>query len=91
MAWRVALQRLHGMLDGDPAVMQLVGRLKNAVSAASAQRLLDGVRKGVNERLKERPGWSATTPLMMRAALATVERTQKLLDRLKARGVLRES
>jgi hypothetical protein len=91
MAWRVVLQRLHGQLEWDRGVMRLVGRLKQATSSKSMLRQLNEIRTAVTAKLGHQRGWYLVTPLLMRAALATVERAQKLHDRLKARGVLRES
>jgi hypothetical protein len=91
MAWRMLLQRLHGLLETERGVMPLVGRLKQASASRSMVRQLEELRKEVTARLGHRSGWYEVTPLLMRSALATVERAQKLHDRLKARGLLRES
>jgi hypothetical protein len=88
MAWQVVLWRLNGLFDSVDASMITVGRLKQANSSADVLRELEGLRQYVSKRL-DRPG--VAVPLLMRSALATVERAQKLHDRIKARGLLQET
>jgi hypothetical protein len=88
MAWQVVLWRLNGAFDSVNAIKITVGDLKQANSSEAVLRELKTLRQFAANRLN-RDG--VTDPLLMRSALATVERAQKLHDRLKARGVLRES
>jgi hypothetical protein len=88
MAWQVVLWRLNGLFDSVAASMTIMGRLKQSNSSEEVLRELEQLRQYAARRL-DREGVAA--PLLMRSALATVERAQKLHDRLRARGLLGES
>jgi hypothetical protein len=89
-AWRLVLQKLHGLVERERDVMQAVARLKRAPSSTSVLRHLEEVRKAI-ESAQRQPYWTDGVYLLLfHAALCALDRARGLHDRLKARGLLRE-
>jgi hypothetical protein len=90
-AWRVALSGLHGLVDSEREVMKALARLKQSPSSRGVLRCLGEVRKAI-EAARASPYWTDVVyQLLLRAALVALDRVEAMHDRLKARGVLRES
>ena len=89
-AWRVGLQKLHGLLEWDREVMRSVGRLKCASSSQSVLRTLDQVRTAIGTSEFVGKNDNRMANLLHRAALSRLDRLRALHDRLKARRMMRE-
>jgi hypothetical protein len=95
MAWRVALQRLHGLAEADRGVMKALAHLEQATSSQGALRHLEKVREAAEvdsfrHSGGQPSGHAVMGALQLRATLAAIDRSPRLHDRLKARGLLRE-
>jgi hypothetical protein len=90
-AWRVALGRLHGLIESERQAMQSLARLKQSPSSQGVLRAIVKLRQAL-VAAQGRPYWTdAVYTLLFPAAFAALDRVQAMHDRLKARGVLRES
>jgi hypothetical protein len=104
MAWRFVLYRLHGLGEWDGNLRKAMAVLKGATSSESMQRHLATVRKvaeasradtteSLNQLISQDQlsAQAALAPLFLQSTQAALDRVQRLHDRLKARGVLRDT